>query len=98
MFSIFKPKDDICRTNEQLCLAMIEGRVFKIAGRICKYNPAELNQGDYEPLFSFYAPIASKDYANYKAKDPTKKHYAGAIEVFHKDTSKSAFLASLLHL
>ncbi len=98
MFSIFKPKDEICRTKQQLAIAIIEGRVFEIDGWIYKYNPVDLNQGDYEPMFIIYIPIASKDYANYKAKDPTKKHYSGAIEVFYKDVSKTAFLASLLHL
>ncbi len=89
MFSIFKRKDGICRTNEQLAMAMIKGRVFEIAGRIYKYNPVE-------PPFISYIPTA--DTANYKAKDPTKKHFGGAIEVFDKDKSKFAFLASLLHL
>ncbi len=51
MFSIFKRKDGICRTNEQLCLAMIEGRVFKVGGRICKYNPVE-------PPYIGYIPTA----------------------------------------
>ncbi len=98
MFNIFKPKDDICRTKQQLAIAIIKGRVFEIDGWIYKYNPVEFNQGDYDPPFIINIPRVSKSYANYKAKDPTKKHYAGAIEVFHKDTSKSAFLASLLHL
>ncbi len=98
MFNIFKPKDDICRTKKQLAIAVIKGRIFTIDGWIYKYNPVEINQGDCDALFTIYTPIASKEYANYKAKDPTKKHYGGAIEVFHKDVSKTAFLASLLHL